>query len=286
MNSHQTHLLSGSVIQMFVGAGLAAGGMAVVVDASFAGTGARGDKGNPAAVAKPGDGLVRIAACGAKKGCNPCAAKGCNPCAAKKGCNPCAAKKGCNPCAAKGCNPCAAKSCNPCNPCGGAAKASSAKCQVPRLVTAALANPCAAKKSCNPCAAKSCNPCAAKSCNPCAAKKGCNPCAAKSCNPCGPCSAAAAPTLSTAEARSAYDCLKREMVAGYAKSGLKVASFYKDWRNFSTQPYVSDTHGGRFVNNYANATGKRYGKYEDSGPMPVGSILAKDSFAVHADGKM
>ncbi|MDP6705877.1 MAG: hypothetical protein QF893_06005 [Alphaproteobacteria bacterium] len=69
---------------------------------------------NPAYAA--GDGTVQLAAaCGAKKGCNPCAAKGCNPCAAKKGCNPCAAKKGCNPCAAKGCNPCAAKkACNPC----------------------------------------------------------------------------------------------------------------------------------------------------------------------------
>jgi hypothetical protein len=76
------------------------------------------------------------------------------------------------------------------------------------------------------------------------------------------------------------------MVAGYAKSGLKVASFYKDWDNFSTQPYVSDTHGGRFVNNYANATGRRYGKFEDAGTMPVGSVLAKDSFVVQADGKM
>ncbi|MDP6707154.1 MAG: cytochrome P460 family protein [Alphaproteobacteria bacterium] len=76
------------------------------------------------------------------------------------------------------------------------------------------------------------------------------------------------------------------MVAGYAKSGLKVASFYKDWDAYSSQPYVSDTHGGRFVNNYANATGRSYGKFENAGRMPVGAILAKDSFVVHANGKM
>ena len=310
MKSHKSNLLSSTMIQLFVGAGVAAGGFALS-ETSFA----RGGDGlaNPAAVAKPADGTIRLAAC---KACNPCAAKkacgGCNPCAAKKACNPCnpcAAKKacgGCNPCTAKNvCNPCGGRrACNPCggacNPCGGGG-AFSSKCVIPRLVTAAACNPCAGKRACggcNPCAGKKacnpCNPCAAKKacggCNPCAAKRACNPCnpCAVS-NPCGgacnPCGGAAAPELTTAEAKGAYECLVKEMLAGYKKSGMKVAGFYKDWDIYNNQPYVSDTHGGRFVNNYANAAARNYGKFEDVGRLPVGAMLAKDSFAVHATGK-
>ncbi|PHQ70132.1 MAG: hypothetical protein COB93_06240 [Sneathiella sp.] len=218
--------------------------------------------------------------------CNPCAAKkpanACNPCAAKKpcgACNPCAAKKACNPCAAK--NPCAANACNPC-----AAK-SSANCVVPSVQKAAACNPCAAKKpsacgACNPCAAKkACNPC-----NPCAAK---NPCAASNpCNPCGPCGASAMADveLEPAEANATYDCLKADMKNSYAKSGLDHATYYTDWKVFSTAPYASGTHGGRHVSNYANAVAEEaYLKYEENGRMPVGSVLAKDSFAVQTDGR-
>ncbi len=188
-----------------------------------------------------------------------------NPCAAKRACNPCAAKRACSPCAAKrACNPCAAK--NPCK-------------------ARAACNPCAAKRACNPCAAKgACNPCAAKrACNPCAAKNPCNPCGA---NPCNPCGGAAAAELTTAEARSVYDCLLPELTAGYAKSGMAVATNYKDWKNYANQPYVSDTHGARYVNNYANAQGDAYAKYEDVGRVPVGAKFAKDSFVAMANGKV
>ncbi len=43
---------------------------------------------------------------------------------------------------------------------------------------------------------------------------------------------------------------------------------------------MSETHGGRFVQNYGNSVAKRYGKYESAGAMPVGSVVAKDSFVV------
>jgi hypothetical protein len=267
---------------------------------------------NPAAVSRTNapapteramPGLILLAACGAKKkGCGAC-----NPCGAKKkgcgACNPCAAKKmGCG-----ACNPCGAKkacgACNPCGPCGGSAVKASSSCQVPRLVKAALCNPCAAKKkgcgACNPCGAKkacgACNPCGAKkkgcgACNPCGAKKACgacNPCGAKSaCGACGPCGGAKPVDISAKEANSVYDCLIKEMVAGYAKSGLSVAKGYKAWKNYATQPYVSDTHGMRYVNNYANAKGKNYGKFEDGGRMAAGAMIAKDSFLVMPDGKV
>ena len=76
------------------------------------------------------------------------------------------------------------------------------------------------------------------------------------------------------------------MVAGYGKSGVKVAALYNNWTVFSASPYQSQTHGGRYVSNYANAVGEaEYGKFEDGGKLPVGSTLAKDSFVVNANGR-
>ncbi len=259
--------------------------------------------------------------CAAKNACNPCnpcaanACNPCNPCAAKNACNPC---NPCNPCAAKKacnpCNPCAANACNPCNPCAGGAVAVSQKCRVPRLAAAYACNPCAARKACNPCnpcaagqacnpcnpcaagqACNPCNPCAAgkacNPCNPCAAGKACNPCnpcaAGNACNPCNPCGASGSAELTGAESVEAYSCLIEDMVAGYSKSGARSAREFASWSRFSSRPYVSDTHGARYVNNYANSAAKAgYNKYEDVGRMPVGSILAKDSFSANSDGSL
>ena len=296
MKELKRNLLSTTVISAVVAVGLGVGGAALVATSSA------------------------LAACGAKAACNPCAAKKkqCNPCAAKA-CNPCGGKvikaSACSPCGAKkGCNPCAAKACNPCNPCGAkSAVKYSTSCMVPRLQTASLCNPCAAKKGCNPCAAKACNPCGGKvvkasacnpcatktasacnpcatknACNPCAAKKGCNPCAASACNPCNPCAAAAAAEvdLTDAEAKLAYNCIIKEMQAGYAKSGMKVAAQYVSWKSYATRAYQSATHGGRFVQNFANAKAKNYGKFEDAGKMRHGAQLTKNSFAAMPDGKL
>ncbi len=126
--------------------------------------------------------------------------------------------------------------------------------------------------------AAACNPCAAANpCNPCAAA---NPCAASACNPCAPL------VLTSAETEAAYDGAKGGMQAGYAKSklmsdtGMAIAEQYQGWARYNTQPYVSDTHGGRFVNHYGNRRAKAYGKFENAGVMPTGAVLAKDSFVV------
>ena len=196
---------------------------------------------NPTAVPRPYDaGAFQSAAC------NPCGP--CNPCAAA--CGPCGP---CNPCAAA-CGPC--EPCNPCNPCAAGAAAGS-ECVVPRLVSAC--NPCAAANPCNPCGV-------------------CNPCAAA--NPCGPCGADEV-ALTDDEARDAYACVQAAMTEGYAKSGHRWAMAYPSWKNHAARPYVSDTHGARFVNNYANERGAaNYGLFEDAGPAPEGTVLAKDSFTV------
>ncbi len=85
--------------------------------------------------------------------------------------------------------------------------------------------------------------------------------------------------------KALYDCLKPELVKGYGKAGILAAKRWGNWTQFSSLSYRSDTHGGRFVNNYSNRIGKNaYSQYEDVKRMPVGSTLAKDSFVVNANG--
>jgi hypothetical protein len=57
------------------------------------------------------------------------------------------------------------------------------------------------------------------------------------------------------------------------------------WTNFAQHGYRSDTHGGRFVQNYANKIAKAtYGKYDNVTKMPIGSTLAKPSYTVGKNG--
>ncbi len=270
MQSRKRKLLSTTMVPLIVFAGVVVGGAILVAGPS----------------ARPA-----LAQCAPKKKVNPCAAAKSNPCAGAKPnpcaaacnlCNPCAAAKG-NPC--NPCNPCAAAACSPC----GAGKI----CVVPRLQAAAVCNPCAAAKCnpcnpCNPCAAAKCNPC-----NPCAAAKcnPCNPCAAAKCNPCNPCGAcnpcaASGAELTDAEAVAAYDCILGELKAAYAKSGNDIAMSYANWPRYSKQAYQSGTHGGRYVQNYANARARAYGAFENAGTMPAGAVLAKDSLAVKPNGRV
>jgi hypothetical protein len=90
--------------------------------------------------------------------------------------------------------------------------------------------------------------------------------------------------LTDAEAVAAYDCLQPMMTAGYTKSGRDDAADYTTWRRYSRRAYVSETHGSRYVQNYANASAKAYGNYENAGTFPAGAVLAKDSFTVDAKG--
>jgi LysM repeat protein len=260
---------------------------------------------NPCAAAKPAN------------PCNPCnpdaAANPCNPCAAAASpCGPCAAANPCNPCAA---NPCAAAAnpCNPCNPCAAGevveltpAEAAAAYECIKGVMKAAYTgglrqaaanpcNPCAAANPCNPCAAANpCNPCAA---NPCAAAANpCNPCAANPCAaaaPCNPCAAAKPANPCAASpcnpCAAASPCGPQALQAAAITDGAAtVAQEYQGWERLNTMPYISATHGSRYVNNYpgAEAAGA-YGRFEEVGDaMPVGGRIAKDSFTVSPDGRV
>ena len=89
------------------------------------------------------------------------------------------------------------------------------------------------------------------------------------------------------EARDAYACISATMAEGYAKSGNQWAASYLNWRNVAAQPYVSDTHGARYVNNYAKDIGAdNYSMFEEAAPAPAGTVLAKDSFVVKPNGNV
>jgi hypothetical protein len=88
--------------------------------------------------------------------------------------------------------------------------------------------------------------------------------------------------LSDADALSIYDRIRDDMVAAYRLSRDPAADRYYTWRRYNRVPYLSANHGDRYINNYANTGAGTYG--QDAGPMPVGAMLAKDSFTVTRRG--
>lgn len=89
-----------------------------------------------------------------------------------------------------------------------------------------------------------------------------------------------------AEIDALYACVVDDLAAGYAKEGHEIGSVYRDWVPTATGPYNPGPHGERFLNTFANdvAAGQytqyAFGEFE----MPVGSVLAKESYALKDDG--
>jgi len=81
--------------------------------------------------------------------------------------------------------------------------------------------------------------------------------------------------LTAPEAMSVYDNVSEQMIKGYAVSQDPTAKNFGAWRR-----YNSATHGNRYVNNYGNAVARGYDKRKPGDKLPVGAILAKDSFTV------
>ncbi len=92
--------------------------------------------------------------------------------------------------------------------------------------------------------------------------------------------------VSDDEAEAAYNCIKADLASRYDKSDEPGAKGYQSYTRYNTVAYPSDTHGGRLVNNFGDATAANYGKFEEFGSMPVGSILVKDSFGVNKRGEV
>lgn len=92
--------------------------------------------------------------------------------------------------------------------------------------------------------------------------------------------------LSNDEAGRIYSEMRDELYRAYGGGVRETTPSFKDWGLYNTAPYRSATHGARYVNNYANEIAKDYGRYEAAGILPVGSVLAKDSFSVTKEGEV
>ena len=76
------------------------------------------------------------------------------------------------------------------------------------------------------------------------------------------------------------------MAGLYANSNHPIAKQYLDWKKYNTAPYISETHGKRYLNDYANKKAMAYEQFENAGTFPEGSIIAKDSFLVTEGEKL
>jgi len=54
--------------------------------------------------------------------------------------------------------------------------------------------------------------------------------------------------LSGADAASIYDRIRDDMVAAYRLSQNLVTDLYYTWRRYNRIPYLSATHGNRYIN--------------------------------------
>lgn len=84
-----------------------------------------------------------------------------------------------------------------------------------------------------------------------------------------------------------YACVVDDLAAGYAAEGDEIGSAYRTWTATATGPYNPGPHGERFLNTFANdvaaETYNQYG-FGDDFAMPVGSVLAKESYKLRKDG--
>lgn len=90
--------------------------------------------------------------------------------------------------------------------------------------------------------------------------------------------------LNKDEANQIYRSLARRMARGYAAARLDEILNYQSWALFNDAPYISATHGQRFVNSYANRMAFNYGTLKEGEVLPMGSVLAKDSITVTDEG--
>ncbi|MFY9314648.1 MAG: hypothetical protein WAO95_03705 [Burkholderiales bacterium] len=93
--------------------------------------------------------------------------------------------------------------------------------------------------------------------------------------------------LPAQKASEIYALVRQALQGGYARSGNAIAGGYQGWRRMNTAPYLSATHGNHYLNNYLNDIGAAaYGRFEKAGKLPVGTVIAKDSFSMTRGGEI
>lgn len=90
-----------------------------------------------------------------------------------------------------------------------------------------------------------------------------------------------------AEVDALYQCVTDTLATGYAAEGDAIGSVYRTWQVTATGPAAPGAHSNRFLLTFANDVGYdtyvQYG-FGDDFSMPVGSILAKESYSLTKDG--
>ncbi len=92
--------------------------------------------------------------------------------------------------------------------------------------------------------------------------------------------------LTAAEANDIYRNIIKELSGMYAISDDPTAREFLKWKRYNTSPYLSATHGNRYVNNYANAKASNYAASQQGEAATAGAIFAKDSFTITNEGKV
>ena len=94
--------------------------------------------------------------------------------------------------------------------------------------------------------------------------------------------------LTNDQVQALYDCIKTELRQGYASKNGALTGDYTGWKAASTLPAAPGVHGKRFLMTFVNETGfDEYVKFSDErGPMPEGTIVAKESFNLSKKGKV
>ncbi len=90
--------------------------------------------------------------------------------------------------------------------------------------------------------------------------------------------------LSAVEAEEIYQAMKKQLDEAYAGARVPLIEGYQTWKRYNTGPYISATHGRRFVNNFAFGDNGTYGTLKDGESHPVGTVLAKDSITLTDKG--
>lgn len=93
--------------------------------------------------------------------------------------------------------------------------------------------------------------------------------------------------LDAADVTALYDCISDDLAAGYAQGDNAVAAQYRDWGVTATGPAAPGPHSDRMLLTFANDIAfDTYVQYLDGDEfeMPVGSVLAKESFSLRGNG--
>lgn len=94
--------------------------------------------------------------------------------------------------------------------------------------------------------------------------------------------------LNVDEVSSYYECIRGDLVAAYQKGDNPVAKAYTEWKAGATGPAKPGFHSNRYLMTYINDIGlDTYTAYATSDvDMPVGSLVAKESFKIKKGGKL